>query len=291
MLETLVLGEFSHELLLEFVLEAFLLGGALGLKSELEILCCLQLFAHLALSLGFGGLLGQRRLFLLLHIKLIAQPFLELLLSSAGLLFHGQLLQEGFARGFGLCLHALNLVLSILLFGGVTADHLILVLLKLVLARDERSLLIMGEDHISLRLLLFLLNNAAEFLVLLDHFLDHSVHLFFLSDVLGVRLCAHSFLLLDLPLDELLVVYEVIGLFCDEVAVVSVLVLLDFQVGCVDGCVLFEALLAAVLGLGRLGSTLFVEICMADVSLKLLEFVTLGTHLFNFALTSLVNNL
>lgn len=245
----------------------------------------------MAFSFGFGGLLGQRRLFFLLHIKLIAQPFLELLLSSAGFLLHGQLLKEGFTRGFGLSLHALNLVLSILLLGRVTADHLIFVLLELILARDECSLLIMGEDHIGLRLLFFLLNNAAEFLVFLNHFLDHSVDLFLLSDILRVRFSPHSFLLLDLALDKLFVVYEIGCLVCDEIAVVSILVLLNFQVGCIDGSILLEALLAAVLGFSRLGSTLFVEICMADVGLKLLEFVTLGTHLLNFALTSLVNNL
>jgi hypothetical protein len=245
----------------------------------------------LALSFGFGGLLGQRRLFFLLHIKLIAQPFLELLLSSAGFLLHGQLLKESFTRGFGLSLHALNLVLSILLFGGVTADHLVFVLLELVLARDERSLLIMGEDHISLRLLFFLLNNAAEFLVLLNHFLDNSVHLFLLSDVLRERFSPHSFLLLDLALNKLLVSYEVICLVSDKVAVVSVLVLLNFQVGCIDGGILLKVLLAAVLGFSALGSTLFVEICVADVGLKLLKFVRLRTHLLNFALTTLVNDL
>jgi hypothetical protein len=178
-----------------------------------------------------------------------------------------------------------------LLFGRVTADHLIFVLLELVLARDERSLLIMGEDHIGLRLLFFLLNNAAEFLVLLNHFLDHRVDLFLLSDVLRVRFSPHSFLLLDLTLNKLLVAYEVGCLVCDEIAVVSILVLLNFQVGRIDGGILLEVLLAAVLGFSRLGSTLFVEICVADVGLKLLEFVTLRTHLLNFALTSLVNNL
>lgn len=135
------------------------------------------------------------------------------------------------------------------------------------------------------------MNNAAEFLVLFNHFLDNGVHLFLLSDVFRVCFSPHSFLLLDLALDKLFVIYEIVGLVCDEMPVVSVLVLLNFQVGCIDGGILLETLLTAVLRLRRLGSTLFVEICVADVGLQLLEFVTLGTHLLDLALASLIHNL
>jgi len=92
-------------------------------------------------------------------------------------------------------------------------------------------------------------------------------------------------------LNELFVVYEIGRFLCDEVAVVAILVLFNLQVGCIDGGILLEILLSAVLSLGRLGSTLFVQICVADVGLQLFEFVRFGTHLLDLTLASLVDNL
>jgi len=149
----------------------------------------------------------------------------------------------------------------------------------------------MRKDHVCLSLFLLLLYNAAEFLVFFNHFLDNSVNLLFLCDVFSECLRAHFFLLLDLVLDELLVVYEIRRLLGDVLPVISIVVLLNLEVGCINCCILLEILLSTVLRLSRLGSTLFIEIRMADVSIQLLELITFRAHFLDLALATLIYNL
>jgi len=149
----------------------------------------------------------------------------------------------------------------------------------------------MRQDHVCLRLFFLLLYNAGQLFVLFNHFLDNCVNLLFLPDVFRKCLCAHFFLLLDLILDEVFVAHKIRRFLCNVGPVLSIVVLLNLEVGGINCCVLLQILLSTVLSLGGLGSTLFVEICMTDVSLKLLQFITFSAHFLDLTLATLVNYL
>lgn len=70
---------------------------------------------------------------------------------------------------------------------------------------------------------------------------------------------------------------------------VSIVCLLNFQVSGIDGGILLKFLLFSVLSLSRLGSTLFIEIRMANMSLQLFEFITFSAHFLDLTLATLVN--
>lgn len=103
----------------------------------------------------------------------------------------------------------MDLVLAILLFGGIASDQFILILFQLVLPGDKSALFVVGQDHVCLRLVLLLLNNTRQFFVLFDHFLDNGVDLFFFRDVLLVGFGPNFLLLLDLTLNKLFVIDKV----------------------------------------------------------------------------------
>lgn len=289
--KALVFCELSHQLLLELVFQALFFGSALGLQPKLEVLCELELLSNSTLAFGLGLLLGNRCLFLLLNVKIVTEFLLELLLGTDSGLLGGQLLKEGLPLLFSFLLQRLNLLSTILLLGCVSTDHLIFIIFELFLPLLKRAFLVVRQDHISLRLLLLLLHDLCQLSVFINHFLYNGVHLFLLLQVLCVSLSAYFFLRFDLALNELLVFYKFARLFGDGGTILRVLLFLNLQVGCIDGCVLLEALLLAILSFCRLGGAFLVEIRVADVGLKLFEFVALAAHFLDFALAALILNL
>jgi len=133
LLEAFILGELSHQFLLKFVLQAFLFCRPLGLQPELEFFSRLELLTDLTLAFGLSGLLCKCGLLFLLHIKFVTELLLEISFGAPGLFFLCKLLEECFAHGLSLCFHVLDLLLPVLLLGGIPTDHLVLVLLELLL--------------------------------------------------------------------------------------------------------------------------------------------------------------
>merc|ERR1712195_75614 len=77
LLETLILGELLHELVLEFILKSLLFGSALGLKTGLEFLGSLELFTNSVLSGNISTLLSEGSLFLLLNVQFVSEVLLQ----------------------------------------------------------------------------------------------------------------------------------------------------------------------------------------------------------------------
>ena len=93
---------------------------------------------------------------------------------------------------------------------GVPAHHLVLVLIHFFLALEESSLLVLRQDHICLRLLLLLLDDASLLIVFLDHALHDSIDLGFLFKVLLMSLLTKNGSIIDLLLDVALVIEQLI---------------------------------------------------------------------------------
>lgn len=209
LLEALVFSELGQELLLEVLFEAFLLCGALGLQSHLEVLGLLELSLGLVLLLlGFALALSRGQL-VLLHVELVAQVLTELVLGAAGHLLLLEASENGVSGGFGLVLGGLDLVEALLLLLGVLTDHLVFVSLHLLLALDERSLLVHAEDHVGLGLLHLQVLNTGHLAVLTDHALDDGVDLVALLEVLLLGLDLELLPVDDLGLNGVLVIEAV----------------------------------------------------------------------------------
>ena len=87
---------------------------------------------------------------------------------------------------------------------GVLTNHLILVGLHLILTLDQGTLLVHGEDHVSLSLLHFEVLDAGHLTILANHALDDCVDLVTLLQILltclHFKLLAVNDLLLDIGL-------------------------------------------------------------------------------------------
>ena len=160
LLQTVILCEFLHQLALELFFHSFLFLGALHLESELVLSGSLEFLSDLDPLLSFSTLLELGSFLSLLHVKVVSELLLEHLLSHSLLLLGGQLLEDLVADRLGLLLHRLDLVLAGLLLFGVSAHHLVFVLIHLLLPFQKSSLFILRKDHISLRLLFLLENNS-----------------------------------------------------------------------------------------------------------------------------------
>jgi hypothetical protein len=201
LLQTLVLRELFHQLALEFFLHAFLFFLPLLLKSELVLACSLQFLSDAHSLLSFGPFLGLCGLLALLDVEVVSELLLEGLLGGALLLLDGQLLEDGIANGFGFLLHGLDLVLSGLLLLGISAHHLVLVLVHFGLPFQKSPLFVNGQDHVRLGLFFLLLDDARLLVVFFNHALHHGVHLGLFLEVLFVRLLAQEGGIVDLSLD------------------------------------------------------------------------------------------
>lgn len=204
LLEALVLGKLSQQLLFEILLEAFLFGGALSFQSHLEVLGLLELTTGLILLiLGFLLSLSGGEL-VLLDVQLVSEVLTELRLGAAGHLLFFELSEDSVTGGLSLVLGGLNLIEALLLLLGVLADHFVLVGLHLLLTLDEGTLFVHGEDHIGLGLLHLQVLDAGHLTILGNHALDDSVNLVTLLEVLltslNFELLTINYLLLDIGL-------------------------------------------------------------------------------------------
>lgn len=143
LLQAFVLGELFHQLALELVFHALLLGCSLSLKLQLEVLRRLQFLAHSDTLFSLSSLLGPRGSLSLLHVELVPKIFLKLVLSSARVFFFLELLENLLAGFFSLLFECGQLILPLLLLSCVTPDHLVLEALHLCLSLLECPLLVM----------------------------------------------------------------------------------------------------------------------------------------------------
>jgi len=270
LLQALVLRELLHQLALELFLHADLFLGALGLEPELVLTSRLELFSNADALLSLGPLFVLSRLFTLLNVQLVAKLLLELLLGSPLFLLSSELLEDAVTNGLCFFLHRLDLVLTCLLLLGVPAHHLVFVLVHLTLAFHQRALLVLRKDHVGLRLLFLLLDDAGLFVVLFNHALDNRVNLTLLPHVLVVSLLAEKRCVVDLFLDFALVVAQLIKFALILAALKLVANLLVLQHRHVDLGVFFDINLCAELLLSHLLRTLFVQIGGLDLSLQIL---------------------
>ena len=160
----------------------------LSLKSKLILTGSLEFLTNADTLLSLSSLLSLSCFFALLNVKLVSELLLEFFLSSSLLLLGGQFLEDLVTDGFGLHFHSLDLVLTSLLLLSISSDHLVLVLVHLSLAFQKCTLLVLRKNHISLRLLFLLLDDAGLLVVFLDHALDNSIDLLLLSQVLLMSL-------------------------------------------------------------------------------------------------------
>jgi hypothetical protein len=206
LLEPFVFGELGEQLLFEVLLKALFFGGTFGLQTHLEVFGLLKLSLRL-LFLGNGiGLALASSEFILLVVKLIAEVLAELSLLSASHLLSLKLFENGVARGLSLILGGLNLVEALLLLLSVLANHLVFIRFHLLLATDQSSLLIHGEDHVGLSLLHFQVLDAGHLSVLADHALDNGIDLVTFLQVLSLSFGLNFSALLDLVLHRVLVI-------------------------------------------------------------------------------------
>ena len=204
LLESLVLGELRHKLLLEVLLEALLLSSALGLQSHLELLGLLQ-FTALVIFLISGILLAlSSSELVLLHVELVTQVLAVLSLGAACVLLLLKLFEDVVSLLLSGVLGGLNLVKSLLLLFGVLAHHFVFESFHLLLALDQGTLLILGQDHVSLGLLHLKVLDTGHFAVLANHALDNGIDLVTLLKVFllgfGLKVFTHSDLVLDVGL-------------------------------------------------------------------------------------------
>ena len=164
---------------------------------------------------------------------------MEQFLGGSLLLLRRQLLEDLVANGLSLLLHGKDFVLSLLLLLGVPAHHFVLISIEFLLALKQGALLVLGENHISHRLFLLLLDDASLLVVLLDHALHDSVHLRFLLQILLVCLRSLHIRVIDLPLNRLLVVEELAQLFGIALTFDLVSNLLVPQHSYIDLCIVF----------------------------------------------------
>lgn len=121
-------------------------------------------------------------------VEVVAKVLEVLVLGSASLFFLLELLEDPLASCLGLCFLSLDLGLTAFLLLGITAEHLVFVLLKLLLLAKELALLSDGLHHIKLCLLLLHVDERDHPLVLFNHLRDHLVNLVLLLKVLLVGL-------------------------------------------------------------------------------------------------------
>ena len=97
-----------------------------------------------------------------------------------------------------------------MLLGSVPTHHFIFVTLHLSLAPLEGTFLVGRQNHVCLRLFLFLEHNTAHFVVFIDHALDDSVNLLTLPLVLFASFFPKPLIRLDLRLDLGFVCFELL---------------------------------------------------------------------------------
>ena len=110
LLEPLVLGEFSKQLLLEVLFEALFFGGTFGLQAHLEVLGLLKFATGVLLFGNCVGLALTGCKLVLLVVELVAEVFTELSLLTASHLLSLEFFENRVASGFSLIFGGLNLV-------------------------------------------------------------------------------------------------------------------------------------------------------------------------------------
>ena len=186
LLKTLVLGELLGHLDLEILFHAALLRLPLGLELKLIVLGSLQLM-QLTKALVLSFTLGLAcALFSLLDLQVIAQVFDVLLLGTSLGFLKSELLEDSLTLGLSLILESLKVICTLLLLASITAHQLLFVLIELLLSLDQGLLLIEGENHILLALLLLNLVDSDHFVVLVNHLVNDGVDLLTLLDILLV---------------------------------------------------------------------------------------------------------
>lgn len=203
--ETFVLRELLHQLCFEFLLNPQFFESTLLLESHLELFRFLELSALTILFIDLCLLPRDRLQLALLVVQLVTQVLLKFFLLAALIFLSFQSFENFFAGLLSLVFGRLNLAESVLLLLGVPSDHFILVLVHLLLASEQGPFLIIGEDHVSLRLLHFEVLNACHFSVFINHALNHVVDLVTLPQVLHLCFRLFVFHRVDLALNCILV--------------------------------------------------------------------------------------
>ena len=187
LLQPLVLSELLSHLDLELLFHFAFFLKTHGLELKLIVFGSLQLLLHSLFASSCLSLIGSEALLHFLNLKIVTQVLNILLLVSTLLLFLGKLVEYGLSLHLGLLLHGLEIVGSFLLLGSILANEFLLVLLELLLSLEKSLLLVDGEDHILLALLLLHFVNSYHFVILLNHFIDDSINV--LSFLLILRKC------------------------------------------------------------------------------------------------------
>jgi hypothetical protein len=289
--EPLVLGELLSHLDLELLLHATLFGLSLCLELQLIILGGLQLLElseafRLSLTLGTSC-----AFFHLLNLKLVTQVLDVLGLGTSFSFLEGKFLEDGLTLSFSLILQSLQLSGTTLLLMCVPPNKLILILFELILALEERPLLVLREDHVLLGLLLLHLGDAQHLVVLVNHLVNDGVDLTALSEVLLLGLVSALLALLHLVLDDVFVLAQLLVLIGSFGVRLSVRHLLSTKHLDLDVGIFLQLFLRAELVFGHLSRPLLVQIGATDLLLQLLELIRLSAGLLDLTLFLLVDNL
>jgi len=199
--QTLVFCEFLCHLDLELVFHPLLFGKSLGLKSDLVVLCFLQLHLLSKLLVFFFLFLNASLLFLLLHLQFVSKSFYVLGFLSTLSLLLSKSVKDGISLGFHLGLHSLEFVASLLLLILELFDHLVFILFELSLSFEQSILFVDRKNHVLLGLLLLELSYAHHLVVLLNHLVDDLVDLTSFFQVLLLGLVTETLTILHLVLN------------------------------------------------------------------------------------------